>query len=793
MSFSYQDMKKLFSTLLACLCALPMLAQPAKNINLLGHLSFNDQLADVMGYAAPGGTEYAIVGHENGVAFVSLANPANPTVVQDIPGVNTIWREVDVYQNYAYIVNEGQDGLRIVDLSNLPGTLAYKDTIISGMNTGHTLFVEGNRLYIYGSDQDNGGATVLSLANPWKPSRIGAYTGRYVHDAYVRNNIAYLSEIYDGFMEMVDMTNPNNPVVLGSVTTPDAFTHNTWLNDAGDVVFTTDEVDEAWIAAYDISNPANITEIDRIRSSLSNGLAIPHNVKVKNDFIVTAYYKDGVNLVDCDRPHNLIEVGYYDTNPQNGGGFDGVWGLDCFLPSGNIIAADMSEGLFVLGPTYVRGCYLEGTVTDALTTNPINNASITIQATTISDNSDANGEYATGTADAGTYTVTYSAFGYYDSTITVNLSNGQLVTANIPLRPVARINMTINVVEAGTGTPIPNAQVVLTTGGGSTTLPYTSNAGGIVNDANFVADTYTVLAGKWGYITRSINFTFSTSATILTIELTKGYSDEFVLDLGWTESATSPTGIWERGEPVGTFDNFNTEYNPEFDVTGDIGDQCYVTGNGGGSTGDDDVDGGEVTLRSPQMDFSGMTDPVIRYYRWFANGGGFGGNPNDTLLVELSNGINSVVLKRVTGMHNNWVRDTFIVSNFISPTANMTIRFTAMDVGQGHVVEAAIDRFSVIDLGATAIEPADFMPQAVITLAPNPMVGPSTVAYDLGTIGDFQGATFEVHDLSGRRIYTRALTDVAGQFVLELDAPAGMYLGTVRMGGQTVRTLRIAK
>ena len=787
-------MKYIFSTLLACLCALTMYAQPAaKNMSLLGHLPFSDGVADVMGYAAPNGTEYAIVGHENGVAFVSLANPAAPVTVQDIPGVNTIWREIDVYQNYAFITNEGQDGLRIVNLSNLPGTLTYKDTLLTGMNTGHTLYIEGNRLYIYGSDIDNSGVSIYSLANPWKPARLGAHTDRYVHDAYVRNNIGYLSEIYDGFMTMVDLSNPSSPVVLGSVTTPDAFTHNTWLNDAGNVVFTTDEVDEAFVTAYDISNPSNITEIDRIRSSLSGGLSIPHNVKVKNDFIVTAYYKDGVVIFDCDRPHNLIEVGYYDTSPLSGGGFDGVWGLDCFLPSGNIVAGDMSEGLFILGPTYVRACYLEGTVTDASNGNPINSASVVLQTPTpISELTGANGNYATGTADAGTYTVTYSAFGYYDSTITVNLVNGQLVTANIPLRPLSRISMTINVIEAGSGAPVSNAKVILTTAGGATNLPYTANAGGIVADPNFVANSYTVLAGHWGHVTTTVNHTFSTTVTSLTITLPKGYHDEFALDLGWTNTSTATSGDWVRGEPEGT-NQFGQQYNPDLDMTGDIGDQCYVTGNGGGGIGDDDVDGGSVVLTSPVMDFSGMTDPVVRYYRWFANGGGQGGPINDTLRINISNGISNVVLKRVTGQQNNWVRDTFVVSNFISPTANMRISFTAVDASPGHVVEAAIDRFSVIDLAATAIDPADFNPEVALTVAPNPMGAAATVAYDLGSVGALSGATFEVHDLSGRRVYTRVLDDAAGQFRLVLDAPAGLYIGSVRIDGQVLSTLRIAK
>jgi choice-of-anchor B domain-containing protein len=663
-------MRKSIITLMFMALAVCVVAQAAKNMSLLGTYSnFTGGLADVAGYAAPGGTEYAIVGHENGVAIISLANPSNPTLTQNLPGPTTIWREIDIYQNYAYIVNEESDGLRIVNLSNLPGAVTYKDTVINNMNTGHTLYITGNRLYVYGADIDGGGVSIFSLADPWRPVHIGFYDTRYVHDAYVRNNIAYLSEIYQGFMTMVDLSNPTNPVTLGQISTPDNFTHNTWLNDAGNICFTTDEVDAAWVAAYDITDPSNITEVDRYRSSLSNGLAIPHNVKVLNDFIVTAYYKDGVNIVDCARPHNLIETGYYDTNPQNGGGFDGVWGLDCYLPSGNIIAADMSEGLFVLGPTYVRACYLEGIVTDAVTTNPILNANVTIQTTPANDLTDAAGSYATGLADAGTYQVLYTAFGYRDSTITTTLSNGQLVMQNVPLQPLARYTLTVNVVEQGTGNPIPGAKVQFKEVNGGTVSPYVANGSGQVVDPNFVPATYQVLAGKWGWNTNLVTYTGSGSNANLTIQLPKGYADEFALDLGWTVTGSSNTGVWEIADPVGTFDNFNTIYNPENDMTNDIGVECYVTGNGGGAIGDDDVDGGNAILTSPIMDLSGYTEPIVRYYRWFANGGGQGGPINDTLRIELDNGINTAVIKRVSGMHNIWTLDTMVISNFISPTA----------------------------------------------------------------------------------------------------------------------------
>jgi hypothetical protein len=54
-----------------------------------------------------------------------------------------------------------------------------------------------------------------------------------------------------------------------------------------------------------------------------------------------------------------------------GNGFNGAWGAWPYLPSGNIIVSDMEQGLFILGPTYVKACYLDGLVTDAGTGAPL--------------------------------------------------------------------------------------------------------------------------------------------------------------------------------------------------------------------------------------------------------------------------------------------------------------------------------------------------------------------------------------------------------------------------------------
>src|SRR6185503_21354198 len=106
--------------------------------------------------------------------------------------------------------------------------------------------------------------------------------------------------------------------------------------------------------------------------------SIAHNVHVKGNYLVIAYYRDGVVIADATHPDNLVKVGYYDTNPLSGNGYNGCWEAYAYLPSGNIIAADIEEGLYVLGVTYKQACYLNGTVTDYSSGAPLNGVTVTI-------------------------------------------------------------------------------------------------------------------------------------------------------------------------------------------------------------------------------------------------------------------------------------------------------------------------------------------------------------------------------------------------------------------------------
>lgn len=401
-----------------------------------------DQIVnDVWGYVAPDGHEYALVGTFTGFSIVDLADPSNPQEIHFIPGPETFWRDIKTFEEFAYVSNESSEGILIVDLSGLPDSIETKNINPEGMFRAHNLYQDGGILYVVGSNVFNGGILSLRLGrDPWNPEFIGAYSNAYVHDVYVRGGRAYAAEINDSRLRVLNITDPADTRVVGQRSYPGAFTHNTWLNDEGDVCFTTDELPQAFIISWDVSDPENIEELDRIRSSLSRGSAIPHNVHVLNDYLVSSYYGDGIQVVDASRPHNLIEVGFFDTAPSEVAGFVGCWGAYPFLPSGLILASDQSGGLFVLRPTYQRAAYLEGVVVDENTGQAI--ASVELQITgrpELTETAQTDGQFATGVAEGGEITVTFSHPEYLAETRTYILVQGEVEIDEVALTPLVNI------------------------------------------------------------------------------------------------------------------------------------------------------------------------------------------------------------------------------------------------------------------------------------------------------------------------------------------------------------------
>ena len=113
--------------------------------------------------------------------------------------------------------------------------------------------------------------------------------------------------------------------------------------------------------------------------------------------------------------------------------------------------------------------------------------------------------------------------------------------------------------------------------------------------------------------------------------------------------------------------------------------------------GDNDVDDGSAQLISPLLDASGG-NAFITYFYWFSNDSG--GNPyTDTFLVQVSSngGANwttvEVVGPNPPGVSGGWLPRAFRVSDFVIPTDQVRVRFTASDgAASGSVVEAGVHR-----------------------------------------------------------------------------------------------------
>lgn len=772
------------------------LANAQTNISFVGQLDYqalhSTNLSNLWGYTDETGIEYAIVGTEDGVSIASLANPANPTEIFFEPGTNTIWREVKTYGDYAYISTEANDGLMIIDLSPLPGSTTLPVTYFFGetghqFQTAHSLFIDENGiLYLHGTDLGNGGVIFYDLnTSPTNPDEVGIYDNWYVHDSYARGDTLYAAHILDGFFTIVDVSDKSNPIILGSQNTPHNFTHNTWLNDNGNFLFTTDEVSGAFVGAYDVSDPTDIKEVDRIQHDPGTGV-IPHNTYYLNDYVVTSYYRSGVTIHDVTHPDMMVEVGHFDTSPFAGDGFNGAWGVYPYFPSGNLIISDMEEGLFVLAPTYQRGCYLNGVVTDANNSQTIAGATIEILSQNITETTNGLGEYGSGILTPGNYTIRYSKAGYYPDTLfNIALSTGTIVTQNMALVPLPSFTFTGNIYDNNSSNGIAGAQVriknsiseysVVTDGNGDFSIP------------NFYDGTYDFYAGQWGYITNcSSGNNFDGTNSSVNVGLDAGIYDDFTFDFGWTVTGDAPRGIWERAIPVGTTQGPDI-INANEDDLSDCSEYAFVTGNLGGSAGTDDVDSASTMLTSPVFDLSTYTDPYLNYSTWFANKFA-SSSPNDSLQIYLHNGVTSAriefsIVSNTT--QSQWNDRAFQISSFITPSTTMRLMVKIADwqaLG-GNLLEGGLDNFSITEGNTNGTNEINDGGQT--SVYPNPNDGRFTV------LSGKNLKSIACMDITGRMVYQQSVNGKEFQFNLPIELNNGIYQLIVEMENGSIEMQKI--
>jgi choice-of-anchor B domain-containing protein len=321
------------------------------------------------------GKEYALMGLNNGTAFVDITNPNEAIYVGKLPTAtqNSSWRDIKVFNNYAFIVSEAANhGMQVFDLTKLrnvsnASVTFSADARYTGFGNAHNIVINEDTGFAYavGTSGFNGGPHFVDISNPLNPVAAGGYAmDDYSHDAQV---ITYNGpdtdysgkEILIGSNEnevaIVDVTDKANPIGIATITYSNrGYTHQGWFTEDQKYFIVGDELDETGFGFDTRTLVFDFTDLDNpsLKMTYSGPTsAIDHNGYVKGNTFYLANYTAGIRTIDISNIAGevMTEIGFFDTYPQhNNSAFNGVWNVYPYLPSGNIVISDIDRGLFIV-------------------------------------------------------------------------------------------------------------------------------------------------------------------------------------------------------------------------------------------------------------------------------------------------------------------------------------------------------------------------------------------------------------------------------------------------------------
>ncbi len=691
----FKSMKKFFLSGFLLFCFLT----GATQIDSLSRLEYDVKLNDVWGYVDTSGNEYALVGLYDGLSIVEITNPLNPVEVFRSVGPETIWRDIKVYNNFAYVTNEAGGGVRIYDLSVLPDSYEIPFTDFNGetgkeFETAHNLFIdEKGRAFVVGTNRNNGMIIYDLKEDPTSPKEIGFYDEAYIHDVFVKNDTAYAALIIQGDFYILDVSNISDIRLVSSHPTKDLQTHNTWLSNDGNYVFTTDEVNGAELGVYDVSDKTNPEKVEFFKSRFL-GDEMPHNVLVRDSVAFISYYKDGVIALDVSNPENCVEVGRFDTEKEKSGpGASGAWGVYPFLPSGNILVSDIENGLYVLSYTPQNASYFEGVVKDQETGFPLSGVHVKVLEEGKEDITYFDGVFKVGKIGSSQVEVEFSLSGYKTKILSVQLIENQIYIEDVFLEKLATSQLILNLSLKDNGSP--SGASVFVSGQDFEHEKIFDSTG--VLSMNIPIGNYTFYIGKWGYANYCFFEALDSISDTIFVELNSGFYDDFSANQGWSVHSVKNESIWERTQPIASFSlNSGAQHDPSEDATAnDCNDWAFCTGINEHFSASSTTVNSTNFLVSPEIEMSSSDiDATISYSYWL----GLSSQSNDTVKVGLIQGLDTLYVKNYTSDDEmaKWKEASFNVGEILNSSEpfKFVVRVTD-DLNPWNMVDCAIDEFSI--------------------------------------------------------------------------------------------------
>jgi choice-of-anchor B domain-containing protein len=367
---------------------------PCSNVDFLsftaGSALGGGNMNDIWGWTDPDyGTEYVLLGRTSGTAFIDISDPVNPLYLGNLPasGSNSLWRDIKVDGNYAYIVSEaGGHGMQIFDLTKLrnvvnPPVTFSEDAHYSGWGNAHNLVINeaSNRAYGVGTNTSSGGLHIVDISNPLNPVIMGDFAGDgYTHDAQVVNYIGPDADYAAGYeiafacnensITVIDVTDPGNTEELSRTTYNSQYTHQGWLTEDHKYFLSGDELDENYTGVNTTTFIWDVQDLNApflLGTFVSSTPAIDHNLYIKDNLCYQSNYRAGLRIANLDNIASgmMTEVGFFDVYPSSDAtGFNGTWSNYPYFASGVVAVSHIEEGLFLLS--------LSGNISDLGCTDP---------------------------------------------------------------------------------------------------------------------------------------------------------------------------------------------------------------------------------------------------------------------------------------------------------------------------------------------------------------------------------------------------------------------------------------
>lgn len=351
--------------------------------DFLGNLSlatFNASSAnDIWGWTDPStNSEYAIIGLDNGTAFVDITDTENLLYLGKLNTATfaSTWRDIKVYQDHAFIVSEAPGhGMQVFDLTKLravtnPPVTFVADALYTEFGNAHNIVINelSGFAFAVGTDRNdafNGGARFINIQDPMNPIAAGGYGNNgYTHDAQVVTyngpDLDHIGkELFIGANEdqlvIADVSDKGNPVEISSLQYSNiGYTHQGWFTEDHRYFIVGDELDEINFGFNSRTLVFDLVDIDnpQLHTTYTGPTgAIDHNGYTRGNQFYVANYTAGVRVLNIAQigSQTIVEEGFFDTYPaNNNASFDGVWSVYPYLESGKIILSDMNSGLFVI-------------------------------------------------------------------------------------------------------------------------------------------------------------------------------------------------------------------------------------------------------------------------------------------------------------------------------------------------------------------------------------------------------------------------------------------------------------